>query len=81
MSPEGVRSGFRTHSTPQAQRIAAEFRALELRDQVADLARELARLRGAALDVLHALPEDKGEALKRLRLEMAGRGQHRERVA
>lgn len=73
-----VNSGFRTR---RGSLLAAEFRVLEMRDQVADLSRELARLRGAALDVLHALPEDKGAALKRLRLEMASRGQHRARVA
>lgn len=69
-----VKSGARPR---QGSLIAAEFRALELGDQVRDLSRELARLRGAALDVLRALPEDKGEALRRLRLEMAGRGFHR----
>lgn len=73
-----VKSGGRPRA---GSLLSAEFRVLELRDQVADLARELARLRGAALDVLHALPEDKGSALRRLRQEMAGRGQHRERVA
>jgi phage host-nuclease inhibitor protein Gam len=48
-----------------------------LRAHVADLSRELARLRAAAMDVLHALPEDQGPALHRLKYEMAGRGQRR----
>lgn len=75
--PSSVHSGFRGRSTPQAQRLAAEFRAQELEDRVRDLSRELARLRGAAMDVLHALPEDQGPALHRLKYEMAGRGQRR----
>lgn len=72
-----VRSGYRS----RAQRMEAEFRALALADQVHDLGRELSRLRAAALDVLHALPEDRGPALSLLRLEMARRGQHRAAVA
>ena len=57
--------------------LAAEFRVLQLQDQVRDVSRELSRLRAAAMDVLHALPEDRGPALSRLRLEMAGRGSWR----
>lgn len=75
---EHVKSGFRGR---RGSLIAAEFRVQELEYHAADLARELCRLRAAALDVLHALPEDKGPALKRLRLEMASRGQHRQVVA
>lgn len=57
--------------------LAAEFRVMQLQDQVRDLSRELARLRGCAMDVLHALPEDRGPALCKLRAEMAGRGSWR----
>ena len=71
-----VRSGFQSRSGTAA-RMVAEFRALELRDQVRDLASDLSRLRAVAGDVLHALPEDKPAALRRLRLEMAGRGSRR----
>ena len=57
--------------------LEAEFRVMQMQDQVRDVSRELARLRAAAMDVLHALPEERGPALSRLRLEMAGRGSWR----
>ena len=69
-----VKSGGR--SRPDSL-LSAEFRVLQLQDQVRDVSRELARLRAGAMDVLHALPEDRGPALSRLRLEMAGRGSWR----
>lgn len=69
-----VKSGGRPRA---GSLLAAEFRVLELRDQVADLSRELSRLRAACIDVLHALPEDKPLALHRLKYEMAGRGVRR----
>lgn len=69
-----VKSGGRPRA---GSLLSAEFRVLQLQDQVRDLSRELARLRAASMDVLHALPEDRGPALQRLRLEMAGRGSWR----
>lgn len=63
-----------TKRTRASETLAAEFRAQDAKIEVERLSRELARLRGAAIDVLHALPEDKAPALRRLRLEMAARG-------
>lgn len=57
--------------------LAAEFRLQEIRLAFDALARDHARLLGAAGDVLHALPGDRGAARRRLRLEMAGRGTRR----
>jgi len=60
-----------------AQLNTAEFRLIEARREVTTIAGDLSRLRAAAMDVLRALPEDRGPALRRLRFEMAGRGSRR----
>jgi len=57
-----------------AELTTAQFRVIEARREIATIAGDLSRLRAAAGDVLHALPEDRGPALRRLRFEMAGRG-------
>jgi len=62
-----VKSGYRS----RAAHMGAAFRLQDARLALDALARDHARLLAAAGD---ALPEDRGPALRRLRLEMAGRG-------